>query len=105
MYRALYSMAFNPFDKNRQSTRDRFESEDFRQMTARLGHLVSTRGIGLFTASPGIGKTFCLRCFMDSLNPNLHLPASVTVISVSFGSTACVRLISSPHTVQYTTTS
>ena len=83
MYRALYSMAFNPFDKNRQSTRDRFESEDFRQMTARLGHLVSTRGIGLFTASPGIGKTFCLRCFMDSLNPNLHLPVYICLSTVS----------------------
>ena len=59
MYKARYSLAYNPFDKENHKTGSRFESEDFRQMTGRLGHLAKTRGIGLFTASPGYGKTYC----------------------------------------------
>lgn len=83
MYKALYSLAVNPFDKQSLISRNRFESEDFRQMTSRLSHLVNARGIGLFTASPGIGKTFCLRCFMESLNPNLHMPVYICLSTVS----------------------
>ncbi len=28
-------------------------------------------GIGVFTAPPGMGKTYALRCFAEPLNPNL----------------------------------
>lgn len=41
-------------------------------MTSRLEYLKDTRGIGLFTAGPGMGKSYCLRCFAKSLNPNLN---------------------------------
>ncbi len=83
MYKANYSLSFNPFDKEHMKAADRYESEDFRQMTARLKHLIQFRGIGLFTASPGIGKTFCLRCFMEELNPNLHMPVYICLSTVS----------------------
>jgi type II secretory pathway predicted ATPase ExeA len=40
-------------------------------MQNRLSFLKNTRGIGLFTAPPGMGKTHALRCFAEDLNPNL----------------------------------
>ena len=40
-------------------------------MTSRLDYLKDTRGIGLFTARPGMGKSFALRCFAKCLNPKL----------------------------------
>lgn len=74
MYKARYSLAYNPFDKENHKTGSRFESEDFRQMTGRLGHLAKTRGIGLFTASPGYGKTYCLRDFLTASTPTCICP-------------------------------
>ena len=40
-------------------------------MTSRMGYLKDIRGIGVFTARPGMGKSYCLRCFARSLNPSL----------------------------------
>ena len=72
MYTDYYGLSFNPFDKQMVKEKDAFESEDFREMTARLEYLKEIRGIGVFTASPGMGKTFALRCFSKKLNPNLY---------------------------------
>ena len=40
-------------------------------MTNRLNYLKDIRGIGVFTARPGMGKSYALRCFAASLNPSL----------------------------------
>ncbi len=72
MFRSYYGLAFNPFDKQMSSEKDRFLSKDISQMLSRLDYLKDTRGIGLFTARPGMGKSFALRCFAKSLNPNLY---------------------------------
>ena len=72
MFNPYYSLAFNPFDKQQVKESDAFISNDFREMTSRLDYLKDTRGIGVFTSSPGKGKSFCLRCFDKSLNPNLY---------------------------------
>lgn len=72
MFNDHYALAFNPFDKQQVKECDRFESQDFKEMSSRLDYLKDTRGIGLFTASPGMGKTYCLRCFAKELNPNLY---------------------------------
>ena len=65
-----YALSFNPFDKQCLKEKDGFMSSDFRQMTSRLEYLKNVRGIGVFTARPGMGKTFGLRCFAKSLVPN-----------------------------------
>ena len=65
MYTDYYGLSFNPFDKQMVKEKDAFESEDFREMTARLEYLKEIRGIGVFTASPGMGKT-------DIVNIPLH---------------------------------
>lgn len=72
MYNDYYCLAFNPFDKQQIKEKDCFISHDFKEMTSRREYLKDTRGIGLFTASPGMGKSYCLRCFAKSLNPNLN---------------------------------
>lgn len=83
MYTDFYGLSFNPFDKQMIKEKDAFESEDFREMTARLEYLKEIRGIGVFTASPGMGKTFALRCFAKGLNPNLYQCAYLCLSTVS----------------------
>ena len=70
MFRQFYGMSCNPFEKGLKE-KDAYISKDLKEMLARLDYLNETRGIGLFTAAPGNGKTFALRCFAKKLNPNL----------------------------------
>jgi len=83
MINAFYGLSFNPFDKQATATDTCFISEDFREMTSRLNHIKDVRGIGLFTAPPGYGKTFALRCFAGSINPNLYQMAYICLTTVS----------------------
>ena len=41
------------------------------------------RGIGIFTARPGMGKTYALRCFMGGLNPNQYQTAYINLSTIS----------------------
>ena len=83
MFNGFYGLSFNPFDKHTNSQQSSFESNDFCQMISRLNHIKDVRGIGLFTAPPGFGKTYALRCFADSLNPSLHQMAYICLTTVS----------------------
>jgi general secretion pathway protein A len=94
MFKAFWGMEFNPFDKG-ISEKNYFKSIDFTQSTARLEHLKTTKGIGLFTGYAGTGKTFVLRCFASTLNPNLYkvvyIPLS-TVTVIEFYRSLCFGL-------------
>ena len=83
MFNSYYSLAFNPFDKQQLPEKDCFRSKDFDEMTSRLNFLKDTRGIGLFTASPGMGKSYCLRCFAGTLNPNLYHMEYICLSTIS----------------------
>ena len=83
MSNGLYGLSFNPFSKQADPQQVSFQSNDFREMTSRLNFIKDTRGIGLFTAPPGFGKTYALRCFADSLNPNLYQMAYICLTTVS----------------------
>lgn len=72
MFRSYYGLSFNPFDKQMTTEKDRFLSRDMAEMLKQLDYLKDTRGIGVFTARPGMGKSYALRCFAKSLNPNLY---------------------------------
>lgn len=72
MFNSFYSLSFNPFDKQQIKEKDCFVSKDFTEMTNRLNYLKDIRGIGVFTARPGMGKSYALRCFANSLNPSLY---------------------------------
>jgi len=83
MFNGFYGLSFNPFDKQESMEGCEFHSEDFREMTARLNYIKDIRGIALFTAPPGFGKTFALRSFTKSLNPNLYQSAYICLSTVS----------------------
>jgi len=70
MFKQFYGMSFNPFEKGIKE-KNAYVSKDLKEMISRFEYLNETRGIGVFTASPGNGKTFALRCFSKKINPNL----------------------------------
>lgn len=75
--------------------KDHFVSADFREMSARLSYLKDIRGIGVFTANPGMGKSFALRCFEDSLPKNLFQVKYICLSTISvaeFCKTFCKQL-------------
>ena len=84
-FKTFYGLSCNPFDKQSQKVRDSFQSEDQKAMMNRLSYLKDVRGIGVFTAAPGMGKSFCLRCFEDSLNENLYDMHYICLSTVSVG--------------------
>jgi type II secretory pathway predicted ATPase ExeA len=87
MFNSFYGFSKNTFDKQQSLEKEAFISRDHKEMVARLNFLKDTRGIGVFTASPGQGKTFALRCFAKSLDNNLfdlrYIPLS-TVTTMEF---------------------
>jgi type II secretory pathway predicted ATPase ExeA len=87
-------MRSNPFAKAIPETQ-RFMSRDFKEMSDRLERIKDIRGIGVFTAPPGCGKTFALRCFAKGLNPTLYHTAYICLATVSvteFYSQLCAAL-------------
>ena len=83
MPKGLYGLAYNPFCKQADPQKVSFQSNDFQEMTNRLNFIKDARGIGLFTSPPGFGKTFAMRCFANSLNPNLYQMAYICLSTVS----------------------
>lgn len=70
MFQAFYGMDFNPFSKE-VDIKYHFKSNDFTQASNRFEYLKQAKGIALIAGEPGCGKTFCLKCFVSSLNRNL----------------------------------
>jgi type II secretory pathway predicted ATPase ExeA len=79
----FYGLSTNPFDKHSMRVEDFFESNDYREMTGCLNFLKDVKGIGVFTASPGMGKSFALRCFHKSLNTNLYQMRYICLSTIS----------------------
>lgn len=94
MFRQFYGMTMNPFEKGIKE-KDAYITNDLKEMLSRLDYLNETRGIGLFTASPGSGKTFALRCFTKKINPNLTKVIYLcftTVTTTEFYRQFCIAL-------------
>lgn len=83
MFKSHYGLSFNPFDKHNLKEKDCFLSSDHKEMTSRLNYLKDVRGIGVFTAPPGMGKSYALRCFSKDLNPNLFEVHYIFLCTVS----------------------
>jgi type II secretory pathway predicted ATPase ExeA len=83
MFKGYYGFSKNPFDKHQLSEKECFLSKDHKETVARLSYLKDTRGVGVFTAGPGFGKTFALRCFAKDLNPGLFRIAYTCLSTVS----------------------
>lgn len=78
-----YGLSYNPFDKHMVSEKDRFPSRDITEMIQRLEYLKTVCGVGVFTARPGLGKTFGLRCFASGLNQSLYHMEYICLSTVS----------------------
>ncbi len=83
MFKSFYGLSHNPFDKQCLKESDYFESNDHKAMIDRLNYLKDIRGIGVFTARPGMGKSYSLRCFAKSLNQNLYQMQYICLSTVS----------------------
>jgi len=95
MFKSFYGFSKNPFDKQQLQTKESFLSHDHKEMLARLDYLKDTRGIGVFTAEPGHGKTFSLRCFANSIDSNLFELKYIclsTVSAIEFYRQLCTAL-------------
>lgn len=82
MYKAFYGLEFNPFEKC-LDTKHHFISYDFKESQSRLEYLKTIKGIGLFTGAAGLGKTFSLRHFVSTLNPNLYKVIYITLSTIT----------------------
>lgn len=71
MYQTFFSLTRDPFPKDLK-TSECFKSADFDNTLNRLEFLKQTKGFGLITAEPGMGKSFILRYFANALNKNLY---------------------------------
>jgi type II secretory pathway predicted ATPase ExeA len=80
---AYYGLSGNPFLKQALKVKESFQSGDHREMLSRLNFLKDVNGIGIFTASPGMGKSHALRCFQHSLNTNLYQMHYICLSTVS----------------------
>lgn len=83
MFKSYYHLSCNPFDKQNLNEKDFFESKDHKEMRNRLNYLKDIRGVGVFTARPGMGKSYSLRCFASSLNTNLYQMEYICLSTIS----------------------
>ncbi len=67
---SFFGLKYNPFIKN-NSDNYRFVSNDSKEFDFKINHLMATKGIGLVTGSPGVGKTSTIRHFAKNLNKSL----------------------------------
>jgi type II secretory pathway predicted ATPase ExeA len=83
MLNSFYGLSHNPFDKQLLKESHAFLSGDHKAMLNRLEYLKDVRGIGVFTASPGMGKSYALRCFANSLSDNLFQMEYICLSTIS----------------------
>lgn len=69
-YLLKYGLEHNPFIKNNNDVK--LELNNYKQIIFRLKHLEETKGIGLITGEPGLGKTTTVRHWSKGLNTNLY---------------------------------
>lgn len=94
MYETYFGMKCNPFNKEIKLD-NTFETQDFKEMQGRLKYLIKTKGIGLFTGTSGLGKTYSIKYFCKKLNTSLYKVAYLTLSTVTvidFYKSFCIEL-------------
>ena len=83
MYTDYYGLSYNPFEKINVKTHDCFRSNDFQQAIHGMDHATKRMGIGVFTARPGMGKSFACHCFTQGIKPGQFTLADICLTSVA----------------------
>lgn len=87
---ARYNLTFNPFVKNSKDII--FSSTNNKEVKIRLDNLIQTKGFGLITGDPGLGKTTSIRNWTNSLNQSaykiIYLPMSTLTVNDSYNQLA-----------------
>lgn len=100
MYLTYYGLEFNPFEKN-IDTKYAYETNDFKILKNRLDYIKENKAFALITGSSGLGKTFAIRNFINSLNKNLYKVVYIcmsTITTHEFYKQLCYELgIDPPH--------
>ena len=94
-YIARFGLEFNPFLKN--SREIIIENDEYQEIMFRLGYLVETKGFGLLTGSPGLGKTTAIRNFAASLNPAKYRRDSAVDMTEDMLCSAVLRAAPANH--------
>ena len=69
MYSSYYGMSCNPFLNNNSIL---YKSKDYQECYSRLNYLKEVKGLGVILADPGLGKTYILNAFIETLNKDLY---------------------------------
>ena len=80
-YLSYYGLELNPFTDKFDSYKC-YCSNSYNNMYFRLKYLEEIKGIGLFVGSPGVGKTYTLKCYLESLNKDLYKIIQVTTTNM-----------------------
>ena len=85
-YTARYNLTFNPFIKN--SKEIIVDTSNNKEIKYRLDYLLQTKGFGLITGDPGLGKTTAIRNWANNLNTSankvIYLPMSTLTVIDSY---------------------
>ena len=94
MYETYFSMKCNPFNKDVKLDYT-YDTQDFKEMQGRLKYLLKIKGIGLFTGTSGLGKTYSIKYFCKNLNTSLYKVSYLTLSTVTvmdFYRSFCIEL-------------
>ena len=81
-YYARFGLEYNPFIKN-NSTKHYYESSDLKEAKYKLDYLFKTKGIGVITGNPGMGKTTTIRKYLSELNRALYKPIYICMTTLN----------------------
>lgn len=82
MFKSFYGLTKEPFVKDLE-IKEHFKSNDFNEALNRLNFLKDSKGFALLSGEPGVGKSFVLRSFVDSLNTNLFKSVYIAISSLT----------------------
>lgn len=80
-YISRYGLEFNPFLKN--SKEILVETSEYKEIIYRLTYLLETRGFGVITGRPGMGKTTTIRNWSKGLNKSLYKVIYISLSTVT----------------------
>lgn len=81
-YLARYGLEYNPFTKETVD-RNIINTKQYKEITARLNHLLLLRGFGLVIGEAGLGKTTAIRNWVKSLNQAAYKIVYVPLSTIS----------------------